>query len=541
MPASPILSPSKSIPALILLSGACWWLSFDLHLHWWWPIWIAPAPILYLAPKVKASQAFLIAFLSLLIGRLSWLSYLASVLPLVPTLLFTLLYPLVFALLILPARKVILSRPPAIAIFSFPLLWTSFEFLTFLVTRDGTIASFAYTQCDLIPIMQLASITGITGITFLISFIPSVIAVYTKEKRILHGLAIALVPAALVLIFGLFRMHSTNPNPYLPVGLVSIAEKNYGNILDGQAQQEWTVADRYIKATQIVAGRGAQIILLPEKVISVTDSTDEPISNNFQKEAQRLGVTIIAGYTRIYTRYAGTNASTPKNSPYYENQARVFSPQGTPQLNYVKAHLFEGESAEGFKAGKNPGLFNLTLNDAPETRPAPPQSAHDSPPSPPSARLAPSPTPDSARQSAPPVTSGVAICKDFDFHQYMRSYSQARILFGPAWDFHRDGWWHSRIAMTRGIENGYSLVRNARQGRLTLSDDKGRILAEANSEKGDDCILLGKIQPAASDTLYHRWGDWFGWLNLLIALIIHLLPHKTLSSALRSARRSPVR
>ena len=507
---SPIFPPTKTILACILLSGACWWLSFDLHLHWWWPIWIAPGPILYLAPKVKASQAFIMAFLSLLIGRLSWLSYLLSVLPLVPTILFTVLYPLIFALLILPVRKVILTRPPAIAIFSFPLLWTSFEFLTFLFTRDGTIASFAYTQYDLLPIMQLASVTGIAGITFLISYIPSAIAVYAKEKRIRYGLVIALAPAVLVFAFGLLRIHSTNDNPYLSVGLVSIAEKDHGKDNNPRAKQEWTIADRYLQATQTAAGRGAGIILLPEKVIPVTDSTDAPISETFQQSAKNLGITLIAGYTRI-------------NKDNFENQARVFSPQGIQQLNYVKVNLFEGESIEGFKAGKTPGLFDL----------------HPSP----SAPLSPSnalPTA-SATSSTQPITikAGLAICKDLDFAQYMHTYGsqQVSLLFAPAWDFHKDGWWHSRIAMTRGIENGYSLVRNARQGRLTISDEKGRVLAEANSEKGEAAELTGRIQPAASPTIYSRWGDWFGWLNLLIALIIHLPLRRILSFAPRNVRR----
>ena len=498
---SPIPSPLKTIPALILLSGACWWLSFDLHLHWWWPIWIAPAPILYLAPKVKASQAFIIAFLSLLIGRLSWLSYLVSVLPLVPALLFTVLYPLVFALLILPVRKIILLRPPAVAIFSFPLLWTSFEFLTFLFTRDGTIASFAYTQYDLLPMMQLASVTGITGITFLISYIPSAIAVYAREKRIRYGLVIAMAPAVLVLAFGLLRIYSTNDTPYLSVGLVSIAEKDHGKDNDPRAKQEWAIADRYRQATQTVAGQGAEIILLPEKVISVTDSTDDAISTAFQQSAKSLGITLIAGYTRI-------------NKDNFENQARVFSPQGIQQLNYVKVNLFEGESIEGFKAGKTPGLFDL----------------HPSP----SAPLSPT---SSTQQIA--IKAGLAICKDLDFAQYMHTYGSQHVslLFAPAWDFDKDGWWHSRIAMTRGIENGYSLARNARRGRLTISDEKGRVLSEANSEKGGDCILLGKIQPSASNTIYSRWGDWFGWLSLLIALIIHLLSRRILSSVPRNVRR----
>ena len=508
--------PFRTLLLLTLLSGLCWWLSFDLHLHWWWPIWLAPAPVLYIAPKVNKKQAFAVAFIALLIGRLSWLGFLLKVLPPAPAILYTLLFPLLYAAIILLVRYIILNRRPWMGLFALPVLWTSFEFLFSLISPDGTIASFAYTQCDMLPVMQLASVTGFTGITFFICLFPSVLVQTLTKKTFLLFSLLIIIPLA----FGILRMSNPGDKPAVTVGLISLPENIHERVDHPLAKNELEIASLYNREARDLAGQGATLILLPEKVISVTDSTDSLVTKAFQQTAHDAGVTLIAGYARINPAYSANTGPNTNTSPHantastpgHLNQARVFSPNGALQVNYEKVNLFEGEILDGFKAGKTPGLFNLYP--------------------------APSTTPPSSTV-APPTRAGVAICKDMDFARFMHSYKDLGIVLVPAWDFDDDGWWHSRIAITRSIENGYALVRNARQGRLTISDDKGRVLAEANTEKGNKAILLGKISPNDSTTIYSRWGDWFGWLSLLFVLIIHLPWRRSPSSAPHNAHRSP--
>ena len=51
------------------------------------------------------------------------------------------------------------------------------------------------------------------------------------------------------------------------------------------------------------------------------------------------------------------------------------------------------------------------------------------------------------------------------------------LLLVPAWDFDVDGWLHGRMAILRGVESGFSIVRAPKQGILTVTDDRGRVLA----------------------------------------------------------------
>src|SRR5208282_946943 len=78
---------------------------------------------------------------------------------------------------------------------------------------------------------------------------------------------------------------------------------------------------------------------------------------------------------------------------------------------------------------------------------------------------------------------GVAICKDMDFTQLSRQYGEsgAGLMLVPAWDFVLDRISHGHIAIMRGVESGFSIARAARGGYLTVTDNRGRVLAETQS------------------------------------------------------------
>ncbi len=82
-----------------------------------------------------------------------------------------------------------------------------------------------------------------------------------------------------------------------------------------------------------------------------------------------------------------------------------------------------------------------------------------------------------------PSPWAVAICKDLDFPLPAGAYRKlgAGGLLVPSWDFDRDGWLNSRMAVIRGVENGLTVERTARSGSLTVSDGYGRVLAETHA------------------------------------------------------------
>lgn len=456
------------IPAGIVFSGMCWYLSGGLTGARWYLYWLAPVPVLFISFYTRGWPAFFIAFIAYFIGRLSWLPYLLTVLPVAVAILFTLLLPLVFATVLVAGRRIILRSSHWSSAFVFPALWVSFEYLMFLFSRDGTAGSIAYTQSNFLPLIQIASITGIQGITFLLIFFPSAIAValfYRQDRRtvtwlmsILSGLLIV------VLVTGIMRVSRGPVGKKVKVALVAIDEKNYHNVYDPDPRNQLDIAKLYLEEIAALAPR-AQVLILPEKAIIVNDSTSAIISQLFMNAAKSLDITIIAGVTRI-------------KKDYYENNAWVISAEGKLLTDYQKVNLFEGEAAEGFKPGNTIGLFDHGESKA-----------------------------------------GIAICKDLDFQQFMNKYGKEKIavLYVPAWDFVQDAWLHDRMAILRGVEGGYAIVRNAREGRLSISDYRGKVLYEAGSENKAFTVLTGEVPVEMNPTIYSKTGNWFSLLNIIVA------------------------
>jgi apolipoprotein N-acyltransferase len=116
---------------------------------------------------------------------------------------------------------------------------------------------------------------------------------------------------------------------------------------------------------------------------------------------------------------------------------------------------------------------------------------------------------------------GVLICKDLDFPALSRQYGKAGVdlLLVPALDFDNDGWLHSRMALLRGVENGIPIARNGSKGRLTLTDQHGRLVSELPAASNQSVTLVGDLTPGIARTPYTRWGDWFAYLTILLTAV----------------------
>jgi apolipoprotein N-acyltransferase len=118
------------------------------------------------------------------------------------------------------------------------------------------------------------------------------------------------------------------------------------------------------------------------------------------------------------------------------------------------------------------------------------------------------------------VPIGVAICKDMDFIHPALDYGRAGVglLLDPGWDFNVDRTWHGHIAIMRGVEGGYAIAHAAKDGFLTVTDNRGRILGEVRTDKGEFASLLVDVPLRHDQTVFDRCGIWFPWMALLLLL-----------------------
>jgi apolipoprotein N-acyltransferase len=457
-----------SVIAAVIFSGVCWYFSNGLSGDFWFLLWLAPIPVLIISFNTTAKTPFFISFLAYLIGKLSWLSYLVSVATLVPAIIFTLIIPLFFSLVMIGTRKIVLNTNSWLAVFAFPVLFTTFEFLVLKFSPDGTAGSIAYSQSNFLQVIQVASVTGILGISFMLTFIPSAVAVswhHRREKNKLRFIvSSAIITAGSVLLFGFIRLNNNSGESLIKVGLVVLDEK-YHSIDNPDFQKEKLVAQYYAREISNLAQQGAALIVLPERAININKENANDIISILGDTAKQNHVFIITGYTNY------------RNEPE-RNSALVINAEGDTLVDYNKVHLVKGYEHQ-FTPGSKIGLFKLKE-----------------------------------------VQAGNAVCKELDFPDYIKKYGRNNVslLCIPAWDFVKDDWLHSRMAVLRGVENGFSEIRTARQGRLTVSDCYGRVTYESNSSNGHNATLTGKVSLQKRNTFYTRFGDWFGIVNAIACI-----------------------
>ena len=468
----------KSLTAWSLLatalSGLAWWFGSGLTPNAWLT-WLAPLPILLLAPQIGWRWAALAAAAAGACAGLNQWHYLHDIigLPLPVDLLVVIAPAATFALCVAFFRLLWRRGRVVSAALAMPALWGAIEFLGAMSSPHGTFGNVGYTQMDMLPVIQIAALAGIWGISFALLLVPSALAVVLLpgppvKLRALVGFSAAALLAA-TLAFGHQRLQAPATSS-LRIGLLALQGpvRAAPGEPAGQAQQQ-----RYLEAIDRAAAQGARVVVLPEtSFVAAATALLPALADSANRHALTLDV--------------GVALSTP--SQREQNAAWVFEPGAASPAAYRKHHLIPGFE-DNYLAGTD---FTML--------PASP-------------------------------SIGLAICKDMDFHDIGNAYAArgAQLLLVPAWDFGADGWLHSRMAVLRGVESGFAIARSARSGRLTLSDDRGRVVAEASSEK-QDAELVANLPLRSSTTLYSRWGNWFAWLNL--ALLLGLL----LGLLLRSAR-----
>jgi len=90
-----------------------------------------------------------------------------------------------------------------------------------------------------------------------------------------------------------------------------------------------------------------------------------------------------------------------------------------------------------------------------------------------------------------------------------------------------------RMAILRGVEDGFSIARAPRHGTLSVSDSRGRVLAERSTTAAPFSTILTQVQLNHKATLYSRGGNWFAWccITLLLGLLVFARPRPTGAAA----------
>jgi apolipoprotein N-acyltransferase len=465
--------------AAIFLSAVAFYFGTGLH-PVWLLTWFAPIPVLLVAPRLSRPAAFAVAFLAWVGGGINvWNSYIVVLqIPVLVAIVATALPALLFGFDVLLYRRFLSSSAVRAAVV-FPSFWVFCEFVSASFSPHGTFGNLGYTQMNFPPILQIASVTGIWGISFCLFLFAATLSVLLsydvvlKERQRL-GIAVGIV-LAVILGFGYWRLDlMPSRGQTVMVGLVASDLRQ--NILTEKPDDTIRLMYEYAAQAQKLAAQGAQVVVVPEKISVVEDSNLAAVDTVFASTARQTGASIVIGVIH------------PTSSARW-NEARLYSPAGTIRT-YEKHHMLPP-----FESDLTVGTSRTVWQE-------------------------------------PSGVWGIEICKDMDFPRLSREYGNddVGLLLVPAWDFGVDGWLHGRMAILRGVESGFSIARAPKQGLLTISDDRGRVIAEHDSATAPFTSLVVAVPVWHQTTLYTRFGNWFAWLNVaLLALLF--------ASRARSERR----
>ena len=426
---------------------------------------IAPIPLLVYALSARRAWSVALAAVTARALSLGGVVYVYDQLPVVALLAFVGVYSLIYAAIVLSSRWVARTAPAGLAVVSYPLLLVAAEFLFGLVSPHGSFGAMGYSLVDILPLLQVASIGGVAALTFCVALVPMTVAVcLARPETWRAALVYGGVPLVMACLFGALRMlqpAETQARVAL-VGIDAFEARAYRDEPQGVE-----TAEAFAAQVSGLAPAHAEYIVLPEKQLGGARRADAE-GGLLASAAANASATVIAGFDEVL----------PDGSRV--NSAQVLVP-GQAVQRYLKRRMIPGLEL-GYTAGAGPMVTG---------------------------------------------TRGVAICKDMDFPNMIRQYGErgVQLLLVPAWDFVLDGRMHSRMALVRGVENGFALARAAAAGRLTASDRYGRVIAEATTSRAAPVTVVADLGLRGGGTGYTRFGDLFAWL--CVAGVAVLLGRRT--------------
>lgn len=451
--------------ACVFLSAVGFYFSMGLG-DQWWLAWLAPVPVLWFAfGPSRLWQGFLVGFLAFALGGCSLLRAYAGSMP-APVLILGIAGPaLCFALAVMGAKFVQMRLGSVSAMFAFAALWATVDFLSAFNRAGGAISTPAASQVGAPILLQLLSVTGFVGVTFLLGWVSAGLALSLRKRS---ALPVAL--AATVFIanaaFGYVRI-STPPQTSLHVALID-SNDTVGKIRTDDEGASLAAIDAYVAQIRKLNGAHVALIVLPENIAQLGPGWRAVAEAKLATAAEAVGAPLVVGFNTLV-------------DGAQRNVSLGFIPGDSAPVLYEKRRLVPVLETKYYTPGPGPKVLADGI--------------------------------------------GLEICKDMDFHAMLRKdeiATKPALLAVPAWDFVKDDWSHARIAVMRSVENGVPMARAARDGLLTLNDRYGKIIARTRTV-GGFTTLIGDLPIGArgGGTIYDRIGDTFAWL--CIALSVGLL------------------
>ena len=221
----------------------------------------------------------------------------------------------------------------------FPLLQVSLEYIITVTSPLGSWGSLAYTQHSFLPFLQLLSITGMWGLSFLIAWLAPVVNWAWEQDFALQRVRIGVLTyggiLALVLVYGSVRMAFFPPQS-ATLQVASLTEDaDHFSVKDALASREKSLelGERMLQKSRQQAQAGADVIIWQEGGIITLQEDEARFIEEARTLAQQEKVYLLLGLYTIPEGFPEVKA---------DNQAVWITPDGDVKWRYLKARPVPG-------------------------------------------------------------------------------------------------------------------------------------------------------------------------------------------------------
>jgi apolipoprotein N-acyltransferase len=473
-----------------------------------WPFmaWIAFIPLLAVLARKGARRPYLVGWLAGTVFYgilLYWIpavpshyAGMSTALSLGVYLLLILVLGMSWALFAL-AFSFMHKRRPAAAFAAAPFLWVGVEYLLTHVLTGFPWGLVGLSQYGNLSLIQIASVTGVYGVSFVLVLFQSLFVYSIRAAR------------RLPFAFGIVLMVLVHLGGFLSMGRVTPTERSFpAAVIQGNVSSEiyWTqtgpdkimtLFEEHMDLTRQASEKGAKLVIWPEFTVPLCFSCDDPLYQSFKgvltRFVEETGTSLLVG---------SNETSGPPEAKLYFNSSLCLNP-GRPVTSYATMHLVPfGEYTPykkilGFVEKVSHAIGELTPGSGP------------------------------ALHTFRDLKFGTPICYEVIFPNLVRRFTKAGADFLVT--ITNDGWYgrssapyqHFANAVLRAVENRRFLLRAATTGISGVIDPYGRVLAR--SEIGVKTFLAETVTPSSALTFYARFGDVFSWACLTIGALLFIV------------------
>lgn len=374
-----------------------------------------------------------------------------------------------------------------------PSAWVALEYLrSHLLTGFGW-NLLGYSQAPALSAIQVADLTGVWGVSFLLVLMNAAIADWIADSRARRhriGVAVAVLGVAASWAYGDYRLKQ--PVKGTPVR-IAVVQGNIPQEAKWDAQFQESIIEQYARLTRQAQTQQPDLILWPETSVPGVLGLQETVTARIGEVARATRAPLVVGAPMGVVRDGVWRLT---------NSAALVERDGTIATRYNKLHLVPFGEFVPFESAA-PWLRDI-LPTIGSFIPGTDYTVFTVP-----SRL----------------RFSVLICFEDLFPDLARRFVRggARLLatitndawFGPT----AAAYQHAQASTFRAVELRVPMVRAANTGWSGCIDACGRWLASVRDARGEELFVEGvavcEVTAGEAVTLYRRWGDWFAWLCLL--------------------------